>query len=230
MNQRRLRSALAMFCVVFTAACGGRPSATEADVADILLSVQQTQTAAAAATNAAQPPATATLPAEQASATTAASATLEPSPTESASPTASATLPAGATSTSGAGPVAGPTSGTPGQPGTITGALSYPSEGIPRLKVYAWDRESGQWRFVITNESDNTYVLQAPPGRYIVFAYLNDGGPLAAGYTQAVLCGLTVACTDHMLIVVTVGSGQQVSGVNVTDWYGPPGFIPQPPG
>ena len=226
--KRRCVALILLPVVAAAVACGGGGPPTTAPEAGIALSVQQTQTAAAAATLEAQPPAADTpLPPGQATATPAASPTLELTATASSSP--SPTLPPGATSTPGPGPIAGPTSQTPGQPGTITGSLSYPSEGIPRLRVYAWDRESGQWRYVVTNQNDDTYALQVPAGKYIVFAYLNDGGDVAGGYTNAVLCGLTAACTDHTLYVVTVGSGQQVSGVNVTDWYGPPGFIPKPP-
>jgi hypothetical protein len=213
------------------AACGGGTAEPTLDATAIAASVQQSQTAAAQATGALPPPASDTpLPAAATEAAETLEATATTEPTATGTATASPTATAEATPTEGAGPVGGPTSETPGQPGTITGALGYPSEVIPRLRVYAWDRDSGQWRYVITNQNDSTYALQVPPGKYIVFAYLNDGGEIAGGYTHAVLCGLDAACTDHTLYVVTVGSGQQVSGVNVTDWYGPPGSIPQPPG
>ncbi len=218
------------------AACNTPTGEPTVDATSVAVSVQESQTAAAQATGAALPEftasaapteAAATEPAE-ATAPADASATAEPTGTVTATATATATE--AASPTAGPGPVSGPTSETPGEPGNITGALGYPSEVIPRLRVYAWDQGSGQWRYVITNQNDSTYALQVPPGKYIVFAYLNDGGEIAGGYTNAVLCGLTVDCTDHKLYIVTVGSGQQVSGVNVTDWYGPPGSIPQPPG
>ena len=217
-------AALLAVCLL-TAACDGQPATPTLNPNAIALAVQQTQTAAAAATGPVPAPASPTQVAvEAASATSTAPATAAASETPTPTPSQA---PSG---TPGAGPVYGPTSETPGQPATITGALGYPSEVIPRLRVYAWDRESGQWRYVITNQNDSTYTLPVPPGRYVVFAYLNDGGALAAGYTNAVPCGLSAGCADHTLIVVSVGSGQQASGVNVTDWYGPPGFIPQPPG
>jgi hypothetical protein len=222
------------------AACNVQTAEPTLDATSIIISVQQSQTAAAQSTGPAAPPATSAPPSGEATQAPPADTPAAPSdtpaapgasPTEavSATATSTATETPGPTNTPGAGPVGGPTSSTPGEPGTITGALGYPSESIPRLKVYAWDRGSGQWRYIITNPNDDTYALQVPPGKYIVFAYLNDGGDIAGGYTNAVLCGLTAACTDHSLYLVTVGSGQQVSGVNVTDWYGPPGSIPQPP-
>ncbi len=216
------------------AACNPQTAPPTLDATSIVLSVQQSQTAAAQATGSSAPPATGASaeatqppPAGDTQAPPEATTTIEP--TASATETPTSTYTPEPTSTPGAGPVGGPTSSTPGEPGTITGALGYPSEVIPRLKVYAWDRDSGQWRYIVTNQNDSTYAIQVPPGKYIVFAYLNDGGDIAGGYTNAVLCGLSAACTDHTLYVVTVGSGQQVSGVNVTDWYGPPGSIPQPP-
>jgi len=216
------------------AACNAPTDEPTVDATGVALSVQESQTAAAQATGAALPNSTATPAPTEAAATGPAEATesAEASATAevTATPTATATPTEAASPTAGPGPVSGPTSETPGEPGTITGALGYPSEVIPRLRVYAWDQGSGQWRYVITNQNDSTFALQVPPGKYIVFAYLNDGGEIAGGYTNAVLCGLSVECTDHTLYVVTVGSGQQVSGVNVTDWYGPPGSIPQPPG
>ena len=236
MNIRRTSLAGGVaFLGLMLAACTATPT-PGVDPTGIAQAVAETQTQAAAAlgTGVSEPAATVTPPPGSAGVTDTpvptATSEVTATETQTPSPSPTATDTPAPTSTPGAGPVAGPTSGTPGVPGTITGSLGYPSEVIPRLKVYAWDRESGQWRYVITNQDDSPYALQVPPGRYIVFAYLNDGGSLTGGYTNAVLCGLSAACTDHTLYVVTVGSGQQVSGVNVTDWYGPPGFIPQAPG
>jgi len=59
-----------------------------------------------------------------------------------------------------------------------------------------------------------------------VYAWLDDGN-LGGSYSQAVPCGLSVDCTDHSLIPVTVNAGQDVTGIDVCDWYGPP--PPAPP-
>jgi len=229
---RRLRMSastlFAVLAVLLVAACNPPGEEATLDATAILIAVQQSQTAAAPTGEPGQPPATSAPPGEPTQAApTDDQATAAPS--DSPEPTPTQTLTPEPTVTPGAGPSGGPTSETPGEPGAISGSLAYPSEVIPRLKVYAWDRDSGQWRYVITNQNDSSYQLQVPPGKYIVFAYLNEGGEIAGGYTNAVLCGLSAGCTDHTLYVVTVGSGQQVSGVNVTDWYGPQGSIPQPP-
>jgi hypothetical protein len=50
-----------------------------------------------------------------------------------------------------------------------------------------------------------------------------------AAYTRAVPCGLLYTCTDHSLIAVSVQSGHVTSGIQVTDWYAPPGTFPKRP-
>jgi hypothetical protein len=67
----------------------------------------------------------------------------------------------------------------------------------------------------------------------VVLAYVVGAatGALVGGYTPAVACGLTVACTDHSLIRVAVPAGETVRGVDIRDWYAPPGtFPPRPAG
>ena len=54
-------------------------------------------------------------------------------------------------------------------------------------------------------------------------------GHFGGAYTQAVLCGLVVACVDHSLIAVTVRAGQTTSGIEISDWYPPPGTFPDAP-
>jgi hypothetical protein len=118
-----------------------------------------------------------------------------------------------------------------GLSGSIAGQLSYPSEFIPAQAIVAYV-EGGSpfdYYYMITNEGDASYQLDnLPPGNYHVVAYLVGGG-LSAGYSQAVPCGLTVACTDHSLISVSVSGGQVTQGVNPQDWYAPEGSFPAYP-
>jgi hypothetical protein len=66
-----------------------------------------------------------------------------------------------------------------------------------------------------------------PPGDYHVFAQLPDparhGADYAkdyrAYYSKFVTCGMSVDCKDHTPIVVTVKSGETVSGIDPQDWY-----------
>ena len=107
--------------------------------------------------------------------------------------------------------------------------MSYPSEFIPPLRVFAYEVGTQNYFFVDTVENQPTYRIDnLPTGYYEVIAYTLDGR-LAGGYTQAVPCGLSVECTDHTLIQVPVNSGQTVTGVDPADWYAPEGTFPPPP-
>lgn len=113
-----------------------------------------------------------------------------------------------------------------GSGGSVSGNLSYPSEGIPPLRVVAFRTDINEHYSVDTLQNQSTFQLDnLPAGPYYVVAYTMDGS-LSGGYTQAVPCGLSVDCTDHSLIVVNVTDGQISGGVNPADWYAPPGTFP----
>ena len=111
--------------------------------------------------------------------------------------------------------------------GTLKGRLSYPSEFLPPQRVVAFDLMDQETYYVTEVPDDGSYTLDVPPGTYLVVAYLMDpyeaGAPpnSAGGYSQAVLCGLTVDCTDHSLVSVQVSAGETVSNVDPGDWYLP---------
>ena len=112
-------------------------------------------------------------------------------------------------------------------PGAISGLLSYPSEAIPPLRVVAFNTQTGFFYFVDTRENQATYLIEdLPPGIYHVVAYFQD---LAGGYSAAVPCGLTVSCTDHSLLNVSVTVGRTTTGIDPADWYAPPGAFPANP-
>jgi hypothetical protein len=114
-------------------------------------------------------------------------------------------------------------------PGSISGTLSYPSEGIPALRVVAFNLSDRNYYSVDTQPNQSIYQITGlPPGKYHVVAYTMDG-QLAGGFTPAVACGLTVTCTDHALSEVVVLAGQDVTGIDPQDWYAPPGTFPPMP-
>jgi hypothetical protein len=129
-------------------------------------------------------------------------------------------------------------------PGTITGRLGYPAEHIPPLTVYAIRRDAAGHFSVDTpryplatgfSPPQPTYTIRGVvPGTYVVLAYMNDGSPMSEErpgvYSQAVRCGLTVGCDDHSLVEVQITPGAVVTGIDVTDWYYPPGqrYPPRP--
>jgi len=113
--------------------------------------------------------------------------------------------------------------------GTITGGLSYPSEGIPALRVVAFDLLSMDPATSIdTVAGQSTYTLPVPDGIYYVVAYTLDGQH-AGGYTAAVECGLSVDCTDHTLIPVPAAGGLAADGIDPGDWHAPEGTLPPAP-
>jgi hypothetical protein len=118
-----------------------------------------------------------------------------------------------------------------GQPGSISGSLNYPSESLPAMHVTAFQVGTQNYRYVTTNEGQQTYQIEGlAPGTYHVVAYTVGSGSfpagLSGGYTQAVPCGLSAQCNDHTLIDVAVAAGQAVTGINPADWYLVEGAFP----
>lgn len=121
-------------------------------------------------------------------------------------------------------------------PGSISGYLSYPSEAIPAERVVAFSTGSPAHFFVDTAANSATYKIpNLPAGTYYVVAYVAPSAPagfpmgLAAGYSQAVLCGLVYGCDDHSLLPVAVRSGSDTPQINPQDWYAPAGSFPAMP-
>ena len=105
--------------------------------------------------------------------------------------------------------------------GGISGALNYPSSFIPAQRVVAFNVNTGFWYWQNTSTGTASYSFEKlPAGIYHVVSYLiSDPKAMAGGYSQAVPCGLSAACTDHSLIDVEVKAGQVTTGVDAFDWY-----------
>ncbi|MBK6645718.1 MAG: hypothetical protein IPG44_08180 [Anaerolineales bacterium] len=115
-------------------------------------------------------------------------------------------------------------------PGSISGQLSYPSSFIPSMTVVAFEVDSVNYHYVVTNENSSTYQIDdLSPGQYYVVAYPNGDSSIPGGYSQAVPCGLLASCADHSLIPVTVNSDETTTGINPGDFYAPPGTFPASP-
>jgi len=121
-----------------------------------------------------------------------------------------------------------PTPAPAAEMGIVTGALSFPSEGIPAMRVVAFEVNTGHYMYVDTASGQNTYTLELPAGVYHIVVYLQDGS-FAGGYTQMVPCGLDASCEDHSMIDVQVGAGATVSDIDPGDWYAPEGTFPPMP-
>ena len=126
---------------------------------------------------------------------------------------------------------------------TITGALSYPSEFLPPMRVVAFSLTDKKAYFVDTAKDQGQFSLQVPAGTYYLVSYPYEGitgntgtvdsytlggGPFAGGYTQMVPCGLTANCEDHTLLPIDVTDGQTLTA-NPGDWYAPEGTFPLMP-
>lgn len=130
-----------------------------------------------------------------------------------------------ATLTAAAGPQAGTGSG-----GSISGRLFYPADSLPPLRVVAFLVGSDQYYSVDSVAGQSEYRIDnLPEGKYHVVAYtIGAEGTLSGAYTQAVMCGMTEACTDHNLVDVVVFAGETSADINIADWLQP--NLPPMPG
>jgi hypothetical protein len=120
------------------------------------------------------------------------------------------------------------------QTGVIEGLLSYPSEFIPddmvicaenlaTKQIYSTHKhvKAKKYQYKVG------YKLTVPPGDYHVYAQLPDPATYGAEYpkdyrayySEFVKCGMSIECKDHTPIVVTVKSGETLSGIDPQDWY-----------
>ncbi len=145
-------------------------------------------------------------------------------------PTASAPIPTRSPTPPPATPTPTPLPTT----GSVSGRLTYPGDSLPPLRVVAFSADSEMW-YSVEVSGQGTYLLGGlPPGSYHVVAYVMPNAPgfpagLAGGYTQAVICGLSDACKDHSLIVVSVKAGDAIENISPGDWYAPQTAFPPDP-
>ena len=103
-------------------------------------------------------------------------------------------------------PTAIPATATPQvRNGALSGSLSFPSEGIPALRIVAMNPLTGVYYWQNTAAGQNFYRFDdIAPASYYVLAYdiANPSKSFFGAYSQFVPCGLTAACTDHTLIAV----------------------------
>jgi len=123
-------------------------------------------------------------------------------------------------------PTAVPPTATPQvRNGALSGSLSYPSEAIPALRIVAMNPLTGvyYWQNTVAGQSFYRFT-DLQPASYYVLAYLiaNPSKTFFAAYSEAVPCGLSVACTDHSLIAVEVKAGEETTNIDPSDWYADP--------
>lgn len=119
-------------------------------------------------------------------------------------------------------------------PSIIEGSLAYPSEFIPPDMTICAENIASKQRFCTAQhlkgkqyQYGEGYKLKVPPGEYYVYAYLPDPGKYGASYpkdyrayySEFVKCGMRAECPSHAPVVVRVGSGEQLQGIDPQDWY-----------
>ncbi len=112
--------------------------------------------------------------------------------------------------------------------GTVAGSLCYPSEVVPEMTLYFQEADGGLWVSLDIAQNQTAYTLELPAGQYVAYAWLKDHA-LGGSYSNAVVCGLNQDCTDHNLAPFDVGAGQVTEAIDICDWYGGPGSVPEPP-
>jgi LysM repeat protein len=112
--------------------------------------------------------------------------------------------------------------------GTIRGKLSFPSEQIPPLTIFAIRIDNGfsTYYSIETTQNQFSYAIDVDPGIYNVYAFRDD---FAGGYTRYVTCGMGANCSDHSPVPVVVKAGKTVKNIHLKDWYAPAGTFPTRP-
>jgi hypothetical protein len=110
--------------------------------------------------------------------------------------------------------------------GAMEGMIFYPGAGMPAMKVYARNVETGETFSVTTKSGQYTFRFEnLPVGGYYVFAWYEDdiGRRLGGSYA----CLLSRTCADHGLLTVGVNYNRTTTGIKINDWFDL-GSVPQP--
>jgi hypothetical protein len=109
--------------------------------------------------------------------------------------------------------------------GTIAGTVSFPSQVVPSMTVYASDLDTSRIHTVQLARGQVNFSVDVPPGRYLVFLAPNEpGAPDVYGaFTRYSQCAPHTAedgaCEDHALIAVAVTAKAPHAAVTIDDWY-----------
>jgi hypothetical protein len=127
----------------------------------------------------------------------------------------------------------------PSQPGTISGAVGYPSEGHPAMRVYAMTTSGQRYQYIDVSENAGTYTLELAAGEYYILVEVPEFGEdqFDAGYTLIGKCLLEhdlegAACQDtkNGLLAVLLQPGQDLEGIDIVDWFPTDDIFPPVPG
>lgn len=138
-----------------------------------------------------------------------------------------------------AGTVGASTTATqdPDQEATISGGISYPSEGHPAIQVYALRTDGQYYEYIDVEENAGSYLIQVPPGEYYILADAEffDTPEFDGAYTVYAKCVTengpdSCPDVDYTLIAILAQPGQTIENINLADWLAPSGTYPVVPG
>jgi hypothetical protein len=113
--------------------------------------------------------------------------------------------------------------------GHVSGQICYPSEPpLPPLTIYFEETNTQTLHTLEHTNGTGVYESDLPDGSYVAYAW-REGYDLGGAYSAAVPCGLSVNCSDHSLLPFQVSAGQMINDIDICDWYGSPGDVPEPP-
>ena len=114
--------------------------------------------------------------------------------------------------------------------GSVEGMVCFPGEPpLPPMTLFFAEATTHAVTAFPHTDGTGVYRVDLPQGTYTAYAFV-DGLEIGGSYSLAVVCGLTVGCTDHSLIPFDVTAGVPTDGIDICDWYGGPGSVPTPPG
>src|SRR5438552_3506968 len=94
--------------------------------------------------------------------------------------------------------------------GSITGSLSYPSDFVPALVIFAQNTGAGPSYTAHTVFNQRSFTISGVrSGSYLVFAYVDDQSGRSDGgsYTTCDIAKTGGQCPDHHLLPVNVAPG-----------------------
>jgi hypothetical protein len=107
--------------------------------------------------------------------------------------------------------------------GSIEGAVTFPTQLVPSMTVYASDLDTLKIRSVQLLRGQANFTVEVPPGRYLVFLAPNEPGApnIYGAYTQYCLCAShdIGKCEDHTLVPIAISARVPRAAVMIDDWY-----------
>lgn len=146
-------------------------------------------------------------------------------PSASVTPTSTATEPP--PTPTEAQPTPSPSS-TFASTASVSGRVCFKGGQIPMLTAYFVPKANGEAIPLSIAAGQTSYQINLPPGEYTAYAWTQDFS-FGVSYSQAVVCGLGVGCTDHALKTFTVQSGESLGGIDLCDTTHGPFDVPLPP-